>query len=64
MSDPRKVRRRGIPKGQRFDLPDLVLKLMAEGQKVWAYRFDGKWLDIGRPEDYEIAADEFEKGGF
>ncbi len=53
-----------IPKGQRFDLPDLVLKLMAEGQKVWAYRFDGKWLDIGRPEDYEIAADEFEKGGF
>ena len=53
-----------IPKGRHFDLPELVLKLIAEGQKVWAYRFDGKWLDIGRPEDYEIATEEFEKGGF
>lgn len=53
-----------IPDDQRFDLPDLVLKLIAEQKRVFAYRFAGKWLDIGRPEDYEQATDEFERGGF
>lgn len=44
-----------IPRGQRLDLPDLIKNLMAEGQQVNTFEFDGYWLDIGRHEDYEKA---------
>ena len=50
-----------IPPGQRLDLPDLVLKLIAGGRRVAAYPFDGTWLDIGRLDDYERAVAEFER---
>ncbi len=49
-----------IPHGKRMDLPNLVLKLLADGQRVAAYPFEGLWLDIGRPDDYERAVAEFE----
>jgi NDP-mannose synthase len=48
-----------IPVGQRMDLPDLISKLLASGQRVAAYPFEGYWLDIGRQDDYELAIDEF-----
>ncbi len=48
-----------IPRGQYLDLPDLIKKLLAEGQKVNVYNFDGYWLDIGRHDDYEKAIEEF-----
>ena len=51
-----------LEKGVHCDLPALVTRLVAAGETVRAYRFDGLWLDIGRPEDYEIALEEFEKG--
>lgn len=44
---------------QRLDLPELVMKLMKEGQRVNVYNFDGYWLDIGRHDDYEKAIEEF-----
>lgn len=50
-----------IPAGRRMDLPDLILKLLAKGERVATYRFDGVWLDIGRFEDYERAVAEFEQ---
>jgi len=50
-----------IPKGEYFDFPDLIRKLLSQNKKVMRYRFDGYWLDIGRPEDYERATEEFEK---
>jgi len=50
-----------IPIGVRLDLPDLVRKLLAAGEKVATYPFEGIWLDIGRWEDYERAAQEFEQ---
>jgi NDP-sugar pyrophosphorylase family protein len=50
-----------IPLNQKLDLPDLMLKLLKEGQKVNVFKFDGYWLDIGRPDDYERAIDEFAK---
>jgi NDP-mannose synthase len=50
-----------IPENRYFDFPDLIKTLLANGKKVLQYPFDGYWLDIGRPEDYERAADEFEK---
>ncbi|MCO5244312.1 MAG: sugar phosphate nucleotidyltransferase [Anaerolineae bacterium] len=48
-----------IAPGEYLDLPDLVRQLMADGQQVMAYPFDGYWLDIGRHDDYEQAV-EFE----
>ena len=50
-----------IPQNQYFDFPDLIKVLLANGKKVLQYPFSGHWLDIGRPEDYERATDEFEK---
>ncbi len=50
-----------IPRGGYLDFPDLVLKLIAAGEKVVGYQFEGYWQDLGRPDDYELAAQDFEK---
>ena len=50
-----------IPKDGYFDFPDLIKTLLKEGQKVLRYPFSGHWLDIGRPDDYEKAIEEFDK---
>ena len=44
-----------IPEGTYFDFPDLVQALLAAGERVGAYLYDGLWFDIGRQEDYERA---------
>jgi NDP-sugar pyrophosphorylase family protein len=44
-----------VPAGRPFDLPDLVHALLAAGEPVGAYKYDGVWFDIGRKEDYEQA---------
>lgn len=49
-----------VPAG-RFDIPDLVLKLLDEGMGVGAYPFEGYWLDIGRHDDYDQAVKEFDQ---
>jgi NDP-mannose synthase len=43
-----------------FDFPDLVKLLISLDKKVATYPFSGYWLDIGRPDDYEKATEEFE----
>lgn len=48
-----------IERGKHLDLPELVLRLLKEDQKVNVYNFDGYWLDIGRHDDYETAIEEF-----
>jgi NDP-sugar pyrophosphorylase family protein len=45
----------------RLDFPDLVLRLLDRGETVRAMRSEDYWLDIGRPDDYETAMDEFGK---
>ncbi|MDJ0465526.1 nucleotidyltransferase family protein [Streptomyces sp. H27-C3] len=45
----------GLPLG--FD--ELVLDLLAAETPPHAYEFDGYWLDIGRPDDYDRANAEF-----
>ncbi|MBY8883393.1 nucleotidyltransferase family protein [Streptomyces sp. PTM05] len=45
----------GLPLG--FD--DLVLDLLAAETPPVSYDFDGYWLDIGRPDDYDRANAEF-----
>jgi len=44
-----------IPDEQYFDLPDLVQALLAAGEPVGVYSYDGLWFDIGRQDDYEAA---------
>lgn len=44
-----------------LDFPDLIKKLMSNGETVNGYVFDGYWLDIGRPDDYERANREIEE---
>lgn len=46
----------GLPLG--FD--ELVLDLLAADAGPAEYRFDGRWLDIGRPDDYDRANADFE----
>jgi NDP-sugar pyrophosphorylase family protein len=50
-----------IPKNQRLDLPDLVKNLVAAGEVMNCYPYDGYWLDIGRADDYAQAATDFER---
>jgi NDP-sugar pyrophosphorylase family protein len=49
-----------IDQGTYLDVPDLVLRLIEAGEQVGSYLFDGYWLDIGRPQDYERAIAEYE----
>jgi NDP-sugar pyrophosphorylase family protein len=43
-----------------LDFPDLVKRLLADGQKIVSYPFDGYWLDIGNHNDYATAVEEYE----
>ena len=50
-----------IPKREKFDFPDLMQRLLQQKKKVAIYRSDEFWLDIGRPDDYQRAVEEFER---
>jgi NDP-sugar pyrophosphorylase family protein len=49
-----------IPPGQYLDFPDLVLRLIQDDRRVMGYPFSGYWQDLGRPDDYERAVEDFE----
>jgi NDP-sugar pyrophosphorylase family protein len=51
-----------LPKKAFFNIPDLILALRAGGERVGAFRHQGYWLDIGRPDDYEQACRDYDKG--
>ena len=44
----------------RLDFPDLILRLLALGERVEAWRPEAYWLDLGRHDDYEHALQEFD----
>ncbi|MEW6359775.1 MAG: sugar phosphate nucleotidyltransferase [Planctomycetota bacterium] len=45
---------------EHMNLPDFLLKLIAAKKKVMAYPSDGYWLDIGIPQEYARAIEDFE----
>lgn len=53
---------RHIPRGEYLDFPDLVHKLLAAGERVCRFRWDGYWMDIGNPDDYAQAQDDCTAG--
>jgi NDP-sugar pyrophosphorylase family protein len=48
-----------IPDNQPFGFDDLMHKLLDFGKTVIVNSFNGYWLDIGRPDDYMQAIEEF-----
>lgn len=48
-----------IPKGNKINMPELILKLKEQNKKIKCYEGDYYWLDIGRIDDYETAIDIF-----
>ena len=50
-----------VPADTFFGVDSLMLKLLKEKEPIKIYPFDGYWLDIGRPDDYEKANNDIEK---
>jgi NDP-sugar pyrophosphorylase family protein len=48
-----------VEPGERLSMPELILRLKDASEEVLCYREDCYWLDIGRPEDYALATEEF-----
>lgn len=48
-----------ITRNEYLDFPDLVKKLIAAGERVVGYEFNGYWEDLGRPDDYARASKDF-----
>ena len=53
-----------IPRNKKFGFDDLILEMLKEGQTIKVYPYNGYWLDIGRPDDYEKANKDIEKLNF
>jgi NDP-mannose synthase len=51
---------RWLPEGQS-DFPELVLRLLAAGERVAAFESDADWYDIGTVGEYEHAAADVER---
>lgn len=50
-----------IPHDATYGFDHLMLDLIAAKQPAAVRRYEGYWLDIGRPDDYAQAIEEFEK---
>lgn len=48
-----------IRPGERLDMPDLLLQLIGAGEEVRSVPFEGRWLDIGRHDDFAAAQEQF-----
>jgi NDP-mannose synthase len=50
-----------VPDDGPFGFDQLMIALLTKKQKVLAYPYDGYWLDIGRPSDYQKAQEDIER---
>jgi len=44
-----------IPVGERFDMPDLIRRMVDKGRRTVSFPILEYWVDIGRPADYDQA---------
>lgn len=49
-----------IPKNVMFGFDNLMVELIKANKPPRVKRFDGYWLDIGRPDDYATAIEQFD----
>lgn len=50
----------GIAPGTRYGFDNLMVDMLSRNQSVNVYPHDGYWKDIGRPDDYMQAIDDFD----
>ena len=50
-----------IPEDTTYGFDDLMLQLIEDQNPASIMPFDGYWLDIGRPDDYNVAIEKFEE---
>src|SRR5579859_2517957 len=50
-----------LPKGEKYGFDDLMLDGIRNKQPIWIHPFEGFWLDIGRPEDYQYAEEHYQE---
>ena len=50
-----------VPSDELYGFDDLMNQMLKSKQMVKVKPFDGYWLDIGRPDDYRLAIEDFEK---
>jgi NDP-sugar pyrophosphorylase family protein len=53
-----------IPRNQRFDMTDLISRLIKENHHVACFPILEYWLDIGQHVDYEKAIQDVQTGRF
>ena len=49
-----------LPRGQKYGFDNLMIDSLDANRRVDIRPFDGYWLDIGRPDDYEYADANFD----
>jgi NDP-sugar pyrophosphorylase family protein len=50
-----------IAKGESISIPELIWRMQSKKEKIYCYRSDSYWLDIGRIEDFQRAQEEFKR---
>lgn len=50
-----------LPRGKQYGFDNLMLDSLRDGTPVRVRPFSGYWLDIGRPDDYQQADENFEE---
>lgn len=53
-----------IPENTFYGFDTLMKDLLMRKEKIAVRRYDGYWMDIGRPDDYQKAIDDLETGQF
>ena len=48
-----------VPDNEAFGIDNLALSLLSKGVPINTFPFNGYWLDIGRPDDYDRANKDF-----
>jgi len=51
-----------VPDATYFGFDDLVHRLLESGETIKTFEHHGYWMDIGRPEEYEKANQDFARG--
>ncbi len=52
-----------VPDNKPFGFDDLMYLLLERKEPISAYSYDGYWMDIGRPDDYDQAKEDVSRDG-